>query len=634
MEKIKLNFVPLSNQENSFVVYRKLIEDTSSPKDPSLYRTKLPKNENSDERLIYDVSLSSSDGLDEFTCNYRVNAVLSEYYLFEELKSGLNKNQGNLNYSVPQNSKYKEVTFTIEKKSRGNIQILVHPYYLRSKKLLGFLLQSKFSLNDDSKFDRVVQIESMSLDKNGRPNVFLFRDKERLIIDFLHHDFTELCNQSNFSINNNLSIVETRELDRKSYLVGKSQASQSQFMGVKNSGPYKHLDENTRYLFVFSERTRSLGRDVYLGLTGKLFPAQFPGLNRMFNLDIRKDLVDHYSLQNFTKESIDQLSSFIAEQKEKHSDNKMIMIVTLPKGFKGVESVFDAYGYLKLISLQHGVYCQFVTEDTFYKKDILKWSISNIGLQIFSKLGGTPWLVKPAKSKCLILGLGSSHEMIDGEIKKWFAYTVCLDSSGNFKYIKPLSSSNEEESYIEKFKTSLRDIVLGEITNHYQSFVLHLPFKIKRSEVDAIKELIEKINQEYECELIVIRINTMHKYNGFSNHNTRVPYESSYVRLSNNTFLLWPEGLQHGKEVLHNRVSDPLLIDFIEEPESWDAKKDCLQDILNLTGANWRGFNSKAQPISILYSKLIADFMKEFSHLEGVNDLSMVEAESVAPWFL
>ena len=92
--------------------------------------------------------------------------------------------------------------------------------------------------------------------------------------------------------------------------------------------------------------------------------------------------------------------------------------------------------------------------------------------------------------------------------------------------------------------------------------------------------------------------------------------------------------MQYGKEVLHKRVSEPLYIDFIESKEKWETKKECLQDVLNLTGANWRGFNSKAQPISILYSRLIARFMKEFSHLEDVDDMGIVSAESVAPWFL
>jgi len=633
VEKIKLNFVPLLNQDQNFLVYRKLVDDGNERKEDILYRTKLP-SDSSVEWLLYDISLIQQNGFEEFSCTYLLNRTLAEFYLFNCLKKDLNESGYPYNFTFPEKSKYKEVVFDIEIKSKGTMEIIIHPYFLKSEKCIGFLFQSKFNLNDSEGFNRKAQIESLSLDKSGKPNTFMYRDKEALIREFIISSFHEFCKDKSYSIGIDLQRMNVRELDRKSYMVGKNQISQSQFMGIKSSGPYRSIPEKVRYLFLFSERTRSLGRDVYLGLTGKLFPSQFPGLDRMFNIEINKSLVDHYEIDDFSKVYLGKFVDFLSTYKENHSNEKIMLVVILPKGFKGENSSFDAYGHVKLIALENKMYCQFVTEDTFYKKDLLKWSMSNIGLQIFSKLGGAPWLVKPAKTECLILGLGSSHEVIDGKTKKWFAYTVCLDSSGDFKYIRPLSSSNNEGSYLTDFKSSLRDILLSELGNHYKSFVLHLPFKIKRLEVEAIKEVVNSINTDNKCEVIVIRINTFHKFMGFSDHNTRVPYESSLVQLSHNMFLIWPEGLQYGKEVLHKRISEPLLVDFIEPPETWDSKKDCLQDILNLTGANWRGFNSKAQPISILYSKLIADFMKEFSHLDGVDDLDIVKAESVAPWFL
>jgi hypothetical protein len=376
-----------------------------------------------------------------------------------------------------------------------------------------------------------------------------------------------------------------------------------------------------------------LARDIYLGLVGKLFPGQFPGLRSMFSLPIEKGIVDHFLVADFDKSSLCDLNKKITEMKASYPDHKIIMLPVLPKGFKGVEAAFDAYGNLKVMALKEGVYCQVVTEDTFYKKDQLKWSISNIGLQVFSKLGGAPWLVKPAKNGCLIFGLGTVQERMGRIVNKYTAYTICLDSSGDFKYIKPLASSGDETSYLDNLKASLKEVLSSELGDQYKSIVLHLPFKISRKEIGVIRSVVKDIRDD-KFEVIVIRINTKHKFLGFSSHNTCVPYESSFAQLSKTEFLVWAEGLQYGKEVLHKRVSEPLYIEFLESQENWNTKRDCLQDILNLTGANWRGFNSKAQPISILYSTLIAKFMKEFSHLESVNDMDIVSAESVAPWFL
>src|SRR5690606_18860464 len=116
---------------------------------------------------------------------------------------------------------------------------------------------------------------------------------------------------------------------------------------------------------------------------------------------------------------------------------------------------------------------------------------------------------------------------------------------------------------------------------------------------------------------------------------TKIPYESTFVELSSRDYLIWTEGLQYGKELVNKRISEPIHVQFLYgDIRDYDEAKTYLQDIINLTGANWRGFNSKAQPISIYYSKLIADFMKRFGAYESVNDFSVMSQESFNPWFL
>lgn len=631
MENIRLNFCALANQDITFKVYRSLVDNGSLTKIDDDYRTKLPSKD--DEWPLYDISLKPKAGYESFEYHYSINPSFSEDFLFKLLMEKISSDWKECKYLFPENSKYKEIRFITASQKKGCTQIIVHPYYLKTERKLGFLFQHHFALSADEKFDRQTQILSYSLDNSGRPNVFIYRDKEAVIQEFITKKFEPFLNNNSLQIEGSFLNLPAKELAQKSYKVGKNQQSQSQFIGIKNSGPFLPVIESVQYLFLFSEKTRSLARDVYLGLTGKLFPGQFSGLFDLFSLPINKEIVNHHVIEVFDQKHLDDFGVQIDELKRQHSESKIMLIAILPKGFKGVEGIFDAYGYLKLLALKHGIYCQFVTEDTFFKKDQLKWSISNIALQIFSKLGGKPWLVKPAKNNCLILGLGSAHEEVEGEIKKFVAYTVCLDSSGDFKYIKPLSSSRDQNEYIRNLALSLEEILRAELDAHYTSFVLHLPSKIKREEIDAIKDVVKKIRNDNSCEVIVVKINTRHRFYGFGNHNTRVPYESSLIQLSQNQFLLWAEGRQHGKEVLH-RVSEPLLIDFLEPPKSSESKFECLQDILNLTGANWRGFNSKAQPISILYSKLIADFMKEFSHLDECKDFSVLRAVSVAPWFL
>ncbi|MDA9091303.1 Piwi domain-containing protein [Porticoccaceae bacterium] len=634
MDDIQLNYFPLKVQNQSFSIFRKRVEDGSHARSEGDYRVNLPVTPEDEEWKLYDVSLHDKEGYESLDCDYLLNYVLTLHVIYCQLLQKL-ESLDDIDYYLPEYNAIsrKEIYFRHEKYNEGFSEIVVSPYFLKEKGLYGFLFEHRFSLKEGKPFNRNTQKLSFSLDKSGRPNVYFYKDKKSEISDFIENTFSKLVADADLVVDEDFCWVDTDNLDIKTYLVGKGKEARSQFMGIKSNGPYRPIDENVRYLFVFSERTRALARDIYLGLVGKLFPGQFPGLGSMFSLPIDKGVVDHHLVADFDKPSLDGLNEKIIELKSSYPEHKIIMIPVLPKGFKGVDAAFDAYGNLKLMALKEEVCCQVVTEDTFYKKDQLKWSISNIGLQVFSKLGGAPWLVRPAKSGCLIFGLGTVQERTGRTINKYTAYTVCLDSSGDFKYIKPLASSGVEASYLDNLKASLKDVLSSELGDQYNSIVLHLPYKISRKEISVIRSVVWEIRDD-NFEVVVIRINTKHKFLGFSSHNTCVPYESSFTQLSKTEFLLWAEGLQYGKEVLHKRVSEPLYIEFLESQESWDTKRDCLQDILNLTGANWRGFNSKAQPISILYSRLIAKFMKEFSHLESVNDMDIVSAESVAPWFL
>ena len=635
MSEIALNFVRLKEQARSVTIYRKLVDDSSQPKADGDFRVKLPEHEGDDEWRLFDVSKSEKESYESYEYCFNQNSVLTVHLVYSDLLDLMNTAGNEIEYYKSQKAiSLKEIRFVTEKFDDGSTEIIVKPYYLKSKSLFGFLLEHKYSLNEGEPFNRKTQIRSLSLDKSGKPNIYFYKDKKAIIESFSNDVLSPLLSSSTLEIHTEFESLPARQLDVKTYLVGRGRKAKSQFMGIRSNGPYRSMKDNVRYLFLFTERTRSLARDVYLGLLGKLFPGQFSGLDKMFSVPIHKDIVEHHLVETFDEGAIQAVEAKIQEMKASYPDDKIMLVGVLPKGFKGAESAFDAYGHLKLMVLRNEVYCQVVTEDTFFKKDQLKWSVSNIGLQIFSKLGGAPWLVQPAKSNCLIFGIGSVQERVDGSTIRYTAYTVCLDTSGDFKHIKPLSSSNDETAYLENLKTNLSQVLSSELGDQYKSLVLHLPYRISGNEVKVIKEVVSKVRGDDEFEVIVVKINTKHKFLGFSDHNTCVPYESSYVQLSKNEFLIWAEGLQYGKEVLHKRVSEPLHVDFIESREEWATKKDCLQDIVNLTGANWRGFNSKAQPISILYSRLIAKFMKEFSHLENVNDMSIVSAESKAPWFL
>lgn len=291
----------------------------------------------------------------------------------------------------------------------------------------------------------------------------------------------------------------------------------------------------------------------------------------------------------------------------------------------------DTYYRIKHQFLSEGLPTQFVSLQRMRARDGLKWSISNIGLGAFSKLGGLPWKLQPYHEKCLIVGIGQAHRrQNDGTITRYFAYSVLSDSSGLYDSIKILSKSEQKDAYLNGLTENIKGVI-NSMAAKYDKFIIHTPFKLKSDEVEALKAGLTDVAEK---EIVVMKFNEHSKYFGFSpGNNSKVPFESSCVPLGGRQYLVWFEGLQYHNPTLRRRIAKPMHIEFIYSSNkdlNSNDETNYLQDAINLSGANWRGFNAKTSPVSIYYAKIIADYIGCFDRL----GLPEIDIENMPPWFL
>lgn len=137
-----------------------------------------------------------------------------------------------------------------------------------------------------------------------------------------------------------------------------------------------------------------------------------------------------------------------------------------------------------------------------------------------------------------------------------------------------------------------------------------------------------------------MKFNEQDQYIGFSSGNSKVPLEGTHVPLGSGQHLVWFEGSQTNQNI-RNAVAKPTHIEFVypspkneNEPDSIQRIREnrlsYIQDAINLSGANWRGFNAKNTPVSVYYAKIIADYIENFDRL----GLDMVDIDGMSPWFL
>lgn len=627
--KIALNFLPLENQKFEIAFYRKLKNESDKKPQEAIKEYKLPIDlNNQNDWESYWISFEEKDGYEIFICESTINNYLTEMYLFWKLRE--------ISFSIypdkiakTENDFYsKKIHYIINQHQLGNQTIWLNPYYLDRTMEFGFLIEFDFVKKDEIPFTKEVQKLSLSLDEYFRANKNFHSDKYDFVKIFIDDYLPQIRSLDNtITISNKIKTLQVDTLATKIYRFENEEKSPSQFMGIKQFNPFKTVDGTPNYYFVFRENDIDYARDLVKALSGALYNT-FDGLASMFNLDFNLGK-DSSNIKRIIINAYDNENIDLVLQALEKDNNKKIAIFIFP------EEMEEYYYSIKNRLLQSRIVTQGIHLETLKDENKFKWSVSSLALQIFAKLGGIPWRMKPSNNNCLIVGISQAHDkQIDSNgsifIQKYFAYSVLMDSSGEYLSMNVLAQNENQEKYLVELGEAIKE-TLSKYENNYEKITLHIPYKIKHSEIEKILAAAQSIKEN--IELVILKISDQSKYFGYNTeHNSFIPYESSYMELSQRDFLLWTEGLNYHNKRANKHYANPLYINFYYSNKNRDEinLNNYLQDILNLTGANWRGFNAKSVPISMFYPRIISKFIKFFDkyHLETL------EFEKLPPWFL
>jgi hypothetical protein len=421
-----------------------------------------------------------------------------------------------------------------------------------------------------------------------------------------------------------LTIVDVEQLQPKMFELADSKVDESQWKGLERYGPLERVkDTPIGCVMLFQKQHRPLAEDLYRGLMGKAPGVAFKGMPPVFGLSFDK----YFSVvpERWTLPELETAVAHIAQIKRENPG--MNLIVLMVEDIDNSEIYFEAKYQLLNLALP----LQVISAQLIQRRDQFKWSVSNLGLQIFAKLGGIPWKVQPAHNSCLIIGIGQAHRLGVAGIQKYFAYCVATDSSGLYKRIAVLSHANSRATYIADLQRSLVREMLTTNSSGYTHCVLHVPFKLKNDELKALERAVRSATDTAtSIKFAVLKINDDHRFFGYASNNSRVPIEGSIARLGATSMLLLFEGLKLASDVVSKRIAGPVHLEFLwpkAEPD-YEEQRRYLQDLFNLSGTNWRGFNARSTPISTYYCRLIAKFLAAFP-----DQLPRIEATG-HPWFL
>ena len=640
---IALNYLPLTQQDFSFSIYRKISHGEKKEEMPEeCYEYTLPvedstRNYEQKERNKYWILFEQEEEFTAFNVNCLDNRFLTERFLFQCLRNKVEYSLQREQFNI-ENGFRKRIEFIIkEHTGLGSETVWIEPYYLGSNKSFGFLVDFRFKKDHNASFSRKIQQLSLSLDQKGHRNRNFNIDKYNKVQHLLKTQLSRLFpiqiqDISTIDIETTLQSLDASLLDVKNYIFGNDKRDISQFRGIRNNGPYKKPDtDHIQYLFIYLEQHIGYAKDLLLALRGERYSGTFPGYESMFRVKFDNDRIAGIPIKDYSRESFEE----VLQKLKNYNADRILPIIIIPSRDKKENE--NIYYTAKYIFVKEQIPIQIVTLDVLRNKEKLKWSVANIALQIFAKIGGYPWKVDPKHQNCLIVGIGNCHNICrtnsGTKVNKFFAYSVLTDSSGLYLDLEVLSKTEDSGQNLVQLRQNLRHII-DKYKEQYQytKIVIHAPYKVRKDELKEIENLLRDIDHN-DIEFVVLKVNEYHKYFGYyTNVSSLVPFESSYVRLTWKEYLIWFEGLQYHNSNAVKLYSAPNHIEFYYESRELndDERLAYLQDALNLSGANWRGFNSKSSLVSTYYCKIVADFVKHFQH-QGFEDYNI---KNFAPWFI
>jgi hypothetical protein len=623
---ITLNFIPVEEQEFKFRVYTKPVEgQEANPDRESLRRYGLRETEGAGPEFYW-VSLTARDEFAERIVSCQNSWELTKWWLICRVKEILEQSSKALDVQWYGRSFGNIIDARYREHPEGWESMAIEPYFLQFIGKFGLRLNFKFRVREDQEFNVQVQKLSKSLDAQGMSNRNFYRDKYRAINGFLDTFLRPL-----FPLSTGLEQVITLEskwcsctgstLAVKQYEFAKNKMSASQYQGVKNSGPYILPEKQPTYVFVFKDAHRSEARHLYRCLQGTVYSQQFPGMDKMFGVKIDTENTEYVVLQDYSRES---LLGALEHIKGLGVENPVPIVL--------IEDPEQDYYLQKSLFVHESIPTQDVRVETLRSDRVLKWAIAGIGLQLFCKSGGVPWRVKVEDDDCLIVGVSQTHIRNEGGVSRYYAYAILTDSSGQFQEIEQLADATSREESLMLMRKQL-EAILKKSGEKYGRVVVHATYTMRRDEMRLLRESVSAVEAElHDTDFAVIKLNERPEFFGFDMaHGSLVPYESTYFKLGRGDYLLWFEGTQFGNPHISQRVPGPTHVKFIYQSKDFNETDEYfLQELLNLSGANWRGFNAKASPVSTFYCSLVGRFIGEFCE----RDLPMPTVEDLTPWFL
>lgn len=414
------------------------------------------------------------------------------------------------------------------------------------------------------------------------------------------------------------------------------------FLGIRRYGPYQPLSDNRplRLGFLFPNEYRDQANLLFRALRNGI--RTFPGIQAMFGVPLEVS-----SVVRIAEFSISRCESAEAEAREYESafnswDSDVVPVDILIVLHKKTSVWQDTTPYYrtKAAAFSRGVPSQHVTIDLLDDAYQLQWSVAEIALQLFVKLGGIPWIVEqPASRPSVIIGVGRTQLLTEAGLPgdTQTAFATCVTSKGPLLFSTVGSLVDSQAEYLSMLASvvngALKSAVeQGEMPQHV---TVHLTEQFGRDEREAVQAAMDGSPVSRETQSYLVTLSRERDFFFVDRGDpTGAPPRGTTVILDRRQRLVYTEGREERKSQQF-RMPTAIRIRASTAPD--DSSLGLIaEEAFRLSLVNYRGFRSFAEPATMVYARLIARFLSHLSaeHADAVRARAATGVFGERMWFL
>lgn len=400
--------------------------------------------------------------------------------------------------------------------------------------------------------------------------------------------------------------------------------------GLKIYGPYdaqRIAKDRIRCAIIYPNNLSQVKTTLVSGLTNG--HGQFGGFKSLFRIPL--EFVQEKAI---SAESVDVIKETVSSILRDHHPDIFVLITS--------ERNEALYQSAKGILLGNGLPSQIIRAETICNSKGLPWSLENIALQVYAKVGGTPWTVmSSSKRQELVVGVSRA---LDKARNMVVGFVTLFTHDGDYILLHSLSPKPATWERLNEYRNALAQLIVEAhreySTSHGQpeALVIHLckrPGKFR--EVAAVEQAMQTLGQNIPYALLHLNDDTTYRLFDTA-HPTYVPRSGVKVGLNPITALLFLDGRvpdRNGQEIRRKRGVPRVLEIYLDRRSTIDANEfpRLVHQVFDFARVNWRGFNTQAIPAPLNYSYLVARLVSEIG-ADNWNAIANAVSLRDKAWFL